>query len=265
MKSLAFSSNVLKGMTFMPFFQNLYSASSTTLLGLTGWVCSLVRHSGGLLIRRSRVQIPSGPFFCFIFFMFLILNLLPCYGGGVAVFFRGFSRIFVSFLLYSRFFSVVFATFIIMHYHRQLALIHRHDLPGHWFRMFSLLYVDDEPGLLEIGQVFLEKTGDFSVTTALSGRTGLEAVSHSMTFDAIVSDYQMPEMDGIEFLRNVRKSFGNIPFILFTGRGSEEVIIEAVNNGVDFYIQKSGDPGAQFMELAHRVRQAVSAPGSGCT
>jgi PAS domain S-box-containing protein len=123
--------------------------------------------------------------------------------------------------------------------------------------MLSLLYVDDEPGLLEIGQVSLEKTGDFSVTTALSGRTGLEELAKH-GFDAIVSDYLMPEMDGIEFLRNVRKSFGNIPFILFTGRGSEEVIIEAVNNGVDFYIQKSGDPGAQFVELAHRVRQAVS-------
>ena len=123
--------------------------------------------------------------------------------------------------------------------------------------MYSLLYVDDEPGLLEIGKLFLESTGDFTVTTDLSGKEGLARIAQQ-GFDAIVSDYQMPEMDGIEFLKSVRTSFGNIPFILFTGRGREEVVIEAINNGADFYLQKGGDPRAQFAELAHKIRQAVS-------
>ncbi|MCK9632754.1 MAG: PAS domain S-box protein [Methanoregula sp.] len=123
--------------------------------------------------------------------------------------------------------------------------------------MFSLLYVDDEPGLLEIGKLFLEGHGDFSVVTALSAEEGLRELGQHH-FDAIVSDYQMPEMDGIEFLKSVRKSFGDIPFILFTGRGREEVVIEAINNGVDFYLQKGGDAQAQFAELAHKIRQAVT-------
>jgi len=123
--------------------------------------------------------------------------------------------------------------------------------------MFSILYVDDEPGLLEIGKLFLESTGDFSVTTVLSGHEGLEQLAQQ-TFDAIVSDYQMPEMDGIEVLKAVRKTYGTIPFILFTGRGREEVVIEAINNGVDFYLQKGGDAKAQFAELAHKIRQAVT-------
>ncbi len=123
--------------------------------------------------------------------------------------------------------------------------------------MFSLLYVDDESGLLEIGQLFLESTGEFSVTSALSGQEALVQLSQHH-FDAIVSDYQMPEMDGIGLLKCVRKSFGNVPFILFTGRGREEIVIEAINNGVDFYLQKGGDPGAQFAELAHKIRQAVA-------
>ncbi|MCA1917573.1 PAS domain S-box protein, partial [Methanospirillum hungatei] len=55
-----------------------------------------------------------------------------------------------------------------------------------------------------------------------------------------------------------RSSYGNIPFILFTGRGREEVVIEALNNGADFYLQKGGDPKAQFAELGHKIRQAVS-------
>ena len=123
--------------------------------------------------------------------------------------------------------------------------------------MLSLLYVDDEPGLLEIGKLFLESSGDFAVTTALSGSEGLAGLA-THTFDAIVSDYQMPEMNGIEFLKTVRKSYGSIPFILFTGRGREEVVIEAINNGADFYLQKGGDPKSQFAELAHKIRQAVS-------
>jgi PAS domain S-box-containing protein len=123
--------------------------------------------------------------------------------------------------------------------------------------MLSLLYVDDEPGLLEIGRLFLEGSGDFAVTTALSASEGLRQLD-THTFDAVVSDYQMPEMNGIDFLKAVRKSFGTIPFILFTGRGREEVVIEAINNGADFYLQKGGDPKSQFAELAHKIRQAVS-------
>ncbi|HEX3002344.1 MAG TPA: response regulator, partial [Methanoregula sp.] len=123
--------------------------------------------------------------------------------------------------------------------------------------MLSLLYVDDEPGLLEIGKLFLETSGGFTVTTAVSGNEGLDELAVH-PFDAIVSDYQMPEMNGIQFLKAVRKSYGSIPFILFTGRGREEVVIEAINNGADFYLQKGGDPKAQFAELAHKIRQAVS-------
>jgi len=65
-------------------------------------------------------------------------------------------------------------------------------------------------------------------------------------------------MDGIAFLKAVRKQSGDLPFILFTGRGREEVVIEAINNGADFYLQKGGDPTAQFAELAHKIRQAVA-------
>lgn len=123
--------------------------------------------------------------------------------------------------------------------------------------MISLLYIDDEPGLLELGKLFLESAGGFEVSTALSGDEGLGQLAQH-DFDAIVSDFQMPGMDGIELLKKVRKSFGTIPFVLFTGRGREEVVIEAINNGVDFYLQKGGDPKAQFAELAHKVRQSVS-------
>ena len=123
--------------------------------------------------------------------------------------------------------------------------------------MTYLLYVDDEPDLLELTRLFLERSGEFVVITCVSAREALESPCLERC-DAIVSDYQMPEMDGIAFLKAVRERRMDVPFILFTGRGREEVVIEAINNGADFYLQKGGDPRAQFAELVHKVRQALS-------
>jgi len=64
-------------------------------------------------------------------------------------------------------------------------------------------------------------------------------------------------MDGITFLKNLRSAGDATPFIIFTGRGREEVVIEALNSGADFYLQKGGDPIAQFTELAHKLRHAI--------
>jgi PAS domain S-box-containing protein len=122
--------------------------------------------------------------------------------------------------------------------------------------MINVLYVDDDPGLLEVGKLFLERSGQFSVDIIASAPAALSLLN-SKDYDAIVSDYQMPEMDGIEFLKRVRTSGNTIPFILFTGRGREEVVIQALNEGADFYLQKGGEPTSQFTELIYKTRQAV--------
>ena len=119
--------------------------------------------------------------------------------------------------------------------------------------MISVLYVDDEPGFLEIGKLFLEQGSEFSVDTAISAPEALDTLQ-TRKYEAILSDYAMPEMNGIAFLKALRESNNNLPFILFTGRGREEVVIEALNNGADFYIQKGGDPTAQFADLANKIR-----------
>ncbi len=121
---------------------------------------------------------------------------------------------------------------------------------------YSVLYVDDEPALLELGTMFLERSGVLTMKTASSAREALARLGEQPC-DAVIADYQMPEMDGIELLKEVRQRFGDIPFILFTGRGREEVVIEALNCGADGYIHKGGDPHSQFAELEHRVVQAV--------
>ena len=121
-----------------------------------------------------------------------------------------------------------------------------------------ILYVDDEPDQLSLTKLYLEKSGDFEVATALSAKEAIRVLGQEK-FDAIISDYLMPPgMDGIQFLIEVRTHFGLIPFIFFTGRGKEEVVIQVLNAGADFYLQKGGEPGAMFAELSHNIRTAVS-------
>jgi PAS domain S-box-containing protein len=119
-----------------------------------------------------------------------------------------------------------------------------------------LLYVDDEPALLDIGKIYLERGGEFSVDVIPSAGEALDLLKRK-DYDAIISDYQMPGMDGIAFLKQVRHAGNTIPFILFTGRGREEIVIQALNEGADFYLQKGGEPCSQFAELSHTVRHAV--------
>ena len=77
-------------------------------------------------------------------------------------------------------------------------------------------------------------------------------------YDAVVSDYEMPEMNGIELLKTLRGKGSEIPFIIYTGRGREEVVIEALNEGADYYLQKGGKPRPVFTELVHKISQAVT-------
>ncbi|KAF5087475.1 Chemotaxis response regulator protein-glutamate methylesterase [anaerobic digester metagenome] len=117
-----------------------------------------------------------------------------------------------------------------------------------------ILYVDDEEALLEIGRAFLERTGEITVDITPSPLKAFDMV-RTGRYDVIVSDYIMPEMDGIALLQQVRETGSQVPFIIFTGRGREEVAIEALKSGADFYLAKGGDPRAQFAELANAVRQ----------
>jgi PAS domain S-box-containing protein len=119
-----------------------------------------------------------------------------------------------------------------------------------------VLYVDDDPGLLESGQLFLEETCLFQVETALSAAEALSLLA-SKTYDAIVSDYRMPGMDGVAFLQHLRGSGDATPFIVFTVCEREEVVVEAFNSGADAYLLKEGDPNVLFAALANRIRLAV--------
>ncbi|NMB79294.1 MAG: PAS domain S-box protein, partial [Methanomicrobiales archaeon] len=122
--------------------------------------------------------------------------------------------------------------------------------------MYPVLYVDDEPVLLELGRTFLEMSGSLHVDTAISAAAAI-AFLQDHRVECIIADYQMPEMDGIALLKYIRAHYGSLPFILFTGRGREEIVMEAINNGADFYLQKGGDPTSQFVELEYKTKLAI--------
>jgi PAS domain S-box-containing protein len=121
-----------------------------------------------------------------------------------------------------------------------------------------VLHVDDEPGFAETAGAFLEREDDrIEVETATSAEEGLDALA-ATDFDCIVSDYQMPGRTGIEFLTDVRERDPEIPFVLFTGKGSEEVASDAISADVTDYLQKRAGT-EQYELLANRVVNAVDA------
>jgi PAS domain S-box-containing protein len=122
--------------------------------------------------------------------------------------------------------------------------------------MISVLFIDDEPSLLDVMKLFFEREGEFAVETAGGAAEALEKL-RAAPYDAVVADFQMPGMDGLGLLRAIRASGSTVPFILFTGKGSEEIAGDALNSGADGYLRKGGDPRSQFAGLRERIVQAV--------
>ena len=119
-----------------------------------------------------------------------------------------------------------------------------------------VLHVDDEPDFAELAATYLEREDDrFEIETATRAD---EALAHltEHDVDCIVSDYDMPGVNGIEFLEAVREDHPDLPFVLFTGKGSEEVASEAISAGVTDYLQKEGGTD-QYTVLANRVSNAI--------
>ncbi|MDH5020694.1 hybrid sensor histidine kinase/response regulator [Halobacterium rubrum] len=119
-----------------------------------------------------------------------------------------------------------------------------------------VLHVDDEPGFAELAAEFLEREDDrIEVVTATSAADGLDVLADEPV-DCVVSDYDMPGRNGIEFLEAVRGDHPELPFVLFTGKGSEEVASDAFSAGATDYLQKEGGTD-QYTLLANRVLNYV--------
>ncbi|MBB6646700.1 hybrid sensor histidine kinase/response regulator [Halobellus ruber] len=121
----------------------------------------------------------------------------------------------------------------------------------------TVIHADDEPDFAELTSIRLEKElDDCELLTATSAQDALTMIDE--TTDCVVSDLNMPGTNGLELLDQVREEYPDLPFILFTGKGSEEVASEAISRGVTDYIQKQ--PGSEvYTLLANRIENAVEA------
>jgi PAS domain S-box-containing protein len=119
-----------------------------------------------------------------------------------------------------------------------------------------VLQVDDDQVFLKVAKQCLETQGEFEVDTASSINEALEKLKKT-DYDVIVSDYQMPSKDGFEFLKELREKGNIVPFIVFTGKGREEIAMKALNLGASGYFTKQGQPETVYGELAHGIRQVT--------
>jgi PAS domain S-box-containing protein len=120
----------------------------------------------------------------------------------------------------------------------------------------KVLHIDDEAGVLAVAKQCLEEQSRFQVDTALSAKEALEKIKRS-EYDAIICDYQIPEKNGLELLRELRQQGNDTPFILFTCKGKDEIAIQALNSGVYRYVGKEGKAEVTYEELKHSICDAV--------
>jgi len=120
-----------------------------------------------------------------------------------------------------------------------------------------ILHVDDDDAFLEISKMLLfEQEKDLIIDHATSVSQAFSLLTET-DYDLVLSDYEMPETDGLSFLKELRTRGESVPFVLFTGHGKEEIVIKALNMGVDGYHNKSDSPNILYKEIICNIRKAV--------
>jgi CheY-like chemotaxis protein/anti-sigma regulatory factor (Ser/Thr protein kinase) len=103
--------------------------------------------------------------------------------------------------------------------------------------MAKILVVDDSVMDRTLAGKLLEKRSGWAVTSAENGQAGLAALERE-TFDLVLSDLQMPEMNGLELVSAIRAQHTYVPVILMTAHGSEEIAMQALQRGAASYVPK---------------------------
>ncbi len=124
--------------------------------------------------------------------------------------------------------------------------------------IIRVLHVDDDPCILEISKQIMT---DMDASLEFDAPVAWMKPSRNYQagqYDIVISDYEMPQKDGLQFLKELREQKNQIPFVLFTGKGREEIAIKALNLGADGYFTKHGSPETVYGELCHGLKMAVT-------
>ncbi|MCW4048806.1 MAG: response regulator [Candidatus Bathyarchaeota archaeon] len=122
-------------------------------------------------------------------------------------------------------------------------------------QQIRILHIDDDADTLLFAKRVLEKIDSGMHVETIQDPLEVETRLRTGNFDCIVSDFVMPKLNGIELAKRIREK-SDIPFILYTGQGSEEVAEEAFKVGVNDYVRKEVS-ASHFQVLAKRIRSAV--------
>ena len=125
------------------------------------------------------------------------------------------------------------------------------------FQDIQVLHVDDDAAIRDLTAEFLERVDDSISVRSESDPTSVSARIENEQIDCVVSDYNMPECDGLDLCWSLRKEYPWLPFILFTSECGEEIVEQAMSTGATDYIQK--ETGTEhYTLLANRITLAVT-------
>jgi DNA-binding NtrC family response regulator len=119
-----------------------------------------------------------------------------------------------------------------------------------------VLIVDEDQDVLGLTEAFLERESDaIAVETEQGAQRALDRIETG-EIDCVVSDYRMPEMDGLELFEAVRERDPDVPFLLFSAAADQETVEKASEAGVTEFIQK-GSGTDHFNEMIDQIEAAV--------
>jgi DNA-binding NarL/FixJ family response regulator len=143
---------------------------------------------------------------------------------------------------------------------RQRFIVHQHSSSGMMQdsskKQIKVLFVDDDEEFLKSAKQCLKLKGNFDIETAFSVDEALEKMKTNKP-DAIICDIQMPLADGFEFLKALRDSEYDVPFIVFTVSEDKETALKAFKLGANGFVGKSGDPEVVFSTLQRCIEKSV--------
>lgn len=120
-----------------------------------------------------------------------------------------------------------------------------------------VLLVDDDENLLFMAKRFMARAEPaIELVSVISANKALNKLSEEH-FDVIISDYQMPDTNGLQLLAQLRENGNNIPFIMFTGRGNKEIATQALSLGADYYLRKNANLKELYNSLAYAIRNVM--------
>lgn len=129
------------------------------------------------------------------------------------------------------------------------------------FAKLTVLLVEDDGFALKLAQSVLKNLGVGHVILARDGAEAIKILDSKATkADLVISDWNMPNVTGLDLLRHVRKTWQNMPFIMLTGRATEDFVVAAKDNGVNGYVIKPFSPDQLMKKIQSVFNMTMKTP-----